>query len=403
MKPVNDGRPEQPTSSHDLRSIRRALTVIAIAICGAVLWFAQPILVPTALGMVLALILSPVVSYLEKFRIPTSIASVLVVLMAAALIAGTVAVLRPGVASWIDNAPQISRSVEQKLQPLKNWLASFEAASSRLEKLTQGTQPPGTVVAAPDNGGSFIETAPAALAQTFYVIALALFLINVRKVYRKRLILLSSDRGDRLRVARIMNESLEQVSQYLFVMMCIGIGVGVVTAISFAIAGIDNPLFWGTAFGIGSLIPYIGPTSVILVCALVQFALEPTLAQAAVGPLLLLAINTVEANFVTPLLVSRRTAVSAIAIFLTIALFVWLWGPAASIVAVPLLILFSAVAKHVPSLQPYAILLQAESNHADEITNATRFQFFADDPSSKERTWPDYIRSFIARKTRPVV
>jgi predicted PurR-regulated permease PerM len=383
---------------HDLRSIRRAVMVIAILAVGAVVWAAESILVPTALGVVVALILTPMVSALEKLRIPTSIASVLVVIMAVALIASAVAVLRPGVARWIDNAPQIARTIEQKIQPVRSWLASLEAASSRFEKLTNTGNTP-AVVTRTDEGGSIIETAPAALAQTFYVIALALFIMNVRKVYRKRLILLSRDRADRLRVARIMNESFEQVSEYLFTMMCVGIGVGVATAIAFAIAGIDSPLIWGLAFGVGSLIPYIGPTSVILICALAQFATQPTLADAAVAPLLLLAINTIEANFVTPLLVSRRTAVSAIAIFLTIALFVWLWGPAASIVAVPMLILFAAIAKHVPALQPYAVLLQAENGNTSEIGNPARHQFFAEiegNENEQPKTWFDVVRTAVS-------
>ncbi len=387
---IDAPRPERPALT-DMRSIRRAVVIMAIATCGAILWAGQAIFVPTALAVVLALILSPMVNALEKLRIPTSIASVLVVLFAMSLVAVAVAVLRPGVARWIENAPQISRAVEQKLVPLKSWLASFEAASSRLEKLTNVSGQP-AVVARTDDGGSLIETAPAALAQTFYVIVLAIFLINVRKVYRKRLILLSSDRSERLRVTRIMNESFEQVSEYLFTMMCIGIGVAAVTALTFAIVGIENPLFWGTAYGIASLIPYIGPTSMILICAVVQFATQPTLADAAVAPLLLLGINAIEANFVTPLLVSRRIAVSAIAIFLTVALFVWLWGPASSIVAVPLLILFSAVAKHVPGLQPFAVLLQAENVNSNEIDNPARFQFFSEKEDDRERSWLGYVR-----------
>lgn len=388
---AEDATAEDPQSP-DLRSIRRAVTVIAILACAAVVWAAESILVPTSLGVVLALLLTPVVSALERARMPTAIASVFVVLMAAALIAATVAVLTPGVERWIDDAPRIARTVEQKMQPIRSWLASFEAASSRFEKLTNVGGQQQAVVARTDDGGSILETAPAVVAQTFYVVALALFIMNVRKVYRKRLILLPRDRADRLRVARIMNESFEQVSEYLFTIMCIAVGVGVVTALAFAIAGIDSPLFWGFAFGIGSLIPYIGPTSVILMCALVQFATQPTLADAAVAPFILLAINTIESNFVTPLLVSRRTAVSAIAIFLTIALFVWLWGPAASIVAVPMLILFSAVAKHVPSLRPYAILLLVENGNTADIDGSARPQFLAaDDPSARERTWFDYM------------
>src|SRR5262245_50412648 len=66
-----------PARTNDLRSIRRAIMVIAILACGAVVWAAQSILVPTALGVILALILNPLVSVLERIRIPTMVASIL--------------------------------------------------------------------------------------------------------------------------------------------------------------------------------------------------------------------------------------------------------------------------------------------------------------------------------------
>jgi len=290
------------------------------------------------------------------------------------------------------------RSIERKLQPLKQWLVSFQAASTQLDKITAVGAAPGTatVVVAPSGGASIVETAPAVLAQTVYIIVLALFLIGSRKTYRKRLILLSRDRDNRLRVSRIMNESLEQVSGYLFMMMCVSIGLAIVTTAAFAIAGIEYPFVWGVAFGAASIIPYLGPTAVILLCTLVQFATQDTLGAAAVAPLILLGINTIEANFITPFLVSRRIAVSAVAIFLALAVFIWLWGPMASILAVPLLILFHAIAKHVPSLQPYAVLLQAEGDHAEEVTYSARQRFFADEPDASP-TWRGAVASFVRR------
>jgi predicted PurR-regulated permease PerM len=219
----------------------------------------------------------------------------------------------------------------------------------------------------------------------------------VRKVYRKRLILLASDRADRLRVARILNQSLKQASQYLLTMMCVSVGLAFVTAACFTLAGIENPVLWGAVFGAASFIPYVGPAATILACGLVQFATQDTLAAAAVAPLILLGINMLESNIVTPLLVSRRTAISAIAIFLTVAAFIWLWGPAASIVAIPVLILFSAIAKNVPRLQPYALLLQAEHGNSEEIVNAARLHFFSEVESDEPATWRAYIVGLVGR------
>jgi hypothetical protein len=87
---------------------------------------------------------------------------------------------------------------------------------------------------------------------------------------------------------------------------------------------------------------------------------------------------------VTPWLVSRRVAVSSIAIFLTVTFFLWLWGAFAAIVAVPLLILFSAVARHVPSLEPFAVLLLPEHASSNEVTETPRARFFAQEERDAE-------------------
>lgn len=380
------------TSEDNATTIRGPLILISVLLTGAALWAAQAIVVPTVMAVVLALVLTPIVARLEAWHLPTSVATFVVVLIAAAMLAGTALALAPGVADWMRRAPEISRTVERKLQPFKEGLATVQEASHQLEKITNVGGDGSKVVVAPDAGGSILETAPGAVAQTLYVVVLALFLIGSRKIFRKRLVLLSSERENRLRVLRIMNESLDQVSAYLFTLMCVSIGLALVTAVCFWIAGIEYALLWGVAFGIACIIPYLGPTAVIVICALVQFATQETLADAAVAPLILLAINTVESNLVTPMLVSRRTSVSALAIFVAVASFVWLWGPAASILAVPILILFHAIAKHVPSLQPYAILLQAENDETPVSPSAPKKRFATEGDASQEpRTWRGYF------------
>jgi predicted PurR-regulated permease PerM len=115
------------------------------------------------------------------------------------------------------------------------------------------------------------------------------------------------------------------------------------------------------AFGLASYVPNVGPTVTIAFCALTQLVAAPSLGEALVAPMVLVFINFIESTFVTPWLVSRRIAVSSLGVFLTVALFGWLSGPFAAVVAVPVLILFAAIARHVPGLEPIALLLLSES------------------------------------------
>jgi AI-2 transport protein TqsA len=113
-----------------------------------------------------------------------------------------------------------------------------------------------------------------------------------------------------------------------------------------------------------NFIPVIGPTTVIVLAAVVGLATAKTVLLGLVPPAILLGLNTVEANLVQPWLLSRRIVISPVAIFLTVATLVWMWGPAASITAVPLLISVHTVALHVPSLRGLAMLLATDDGAA---------------------------------------
>jgi predicted PurR-regulated permease PerM len=346
------------------RSAKIALIVLAVIACGAAAWATQDFLMPTATGVVIALALTPIVAALERLGLPTIAASVVVVVSIGALLAGTAVAVAPGVSELIRDAPAIARTIERKTRPLKEWLGSVQAATDKLDEMSQIPGGDGAAqVAAPaqSSGGAVMELAPKVIAQTLYAFVLALFLISVREPYRKRLILLPSGHEQRLRVARIMNESLAQVSHYLFVMTMINAGVAVAAALAFTVLGVPYAVVWGVAFGIACYIPYVGPTVTIALCALTQLVAAPSLEEALVPPLVLVCINFIESTFVTPWLVSRRVAVSSLGVFLTVAMFGWLSGPFAAVVAVPVLILFAAVARHVPGLEPFAILLLAEN------------------------------------------
>jgi len=99
-----------------------------------------------------------------------------------------------------------------------------------------------------------------------------------------------------------------------------------------------------------------------------------TLADALAPPLILLGINTIEANLVQPWLLSRRIVLSPIAIFVMVALLLWMWGAAAAITAVPLLIFFQTISLHVPSLRAAGRLLATEYRRGEGARNEQNFQ-----------------------------
>jgi predicted PurR-regulated permease PerM len=305
----------------------------------------------------------------------------------------------------VRRAPEIAQTIEQKSRPLKEWLSTVQTATSKLEEVTQVQGDPNTtVVPVQSSGGGVLEMSTKILGQTLYALALALFLIAARETYRKRLILLPTKRTNRLRVARIMNETLTLVSHYLFTMTLINIGVGVVTSVVFLLLGVPYAIAWGFLFGVASFIPYIGPTITIALCAVAQLVIAPTIEEAIAAPIALLVINFIESTFVTPWLLSRRLEVSSLAVFLAVAGLAWLWGPFAAILAVPFLIVFVAVARHVPGLEPWAVLLLADTEARSDVKETGRDRFFADEQEvlaeDKVKSWTSWVHDIAVGKPK---
>ncbi len=222
------------------------------------------------------------------------------------------------------------------------------------------------------------STAPNVMADILYVAVLAIFLMSERRRYTEQLILLPRSFTGRVRMARICRDVKNRVSGYLATLSLINLGLAVSTAIAFWAAGIPNGILWGVAYGLLNFVPIIGPTTIMICALLVGFATEPTIARSVLPFGIIIVIDTIEAYFLQPWLLSRRLVVSPIAIFVTLATLVWMWGAFAAITAVPILILLHTVMSHIPSLRPFARLLATEhhTGHAHNHLLERRHRLF---------------------------
>lgn len=342
----------------DIKVIRACAVTLLIIIALTASVAGADVLAPTVIAATLALVLAPVARALERLGFATGLAAVLAVVATVTCVTAGAFALAPDISNWMNDAPKIAQSIERKLRPLARQVAAVESVSNRLTQV--GVSGPEPVRSVPVSDGLIVtaaRNAPAIVGKGVYVTVLTIFLIACRRRYTIQLILLPRTFQNRLRMARICRNVRSRVSGYLFTLSLINIGLAAVTAACFSLAHISDALLWGIAFGLMNFIPVIGPTTVIVLAAVVGLATAKTVLLGIIPPAILLGLNTVEANLVQPWLLSRRIVISPVAIFLTVATLVWMWGPAASITAVPLLISVHTVALHVPSLRWLGMLL----------------------------------------------
>jgi predicted PurR-regulated permease PerM len=347
----------------DLQVMRICMILLTIVAMLAIGVAAADLLAPTAVSIVLALVLAPASAGLERLRIPAGAAALVVVVATVSVLVFAGLKFAPSVADVVKRGPAIMQSVEAKLSPLRKQIAAVENASQQISRGTQSAPAGGRIVPVVENNGmlySLASTAPGILAKIVYVTVLTIFLLSTRRHYTTQLILLPRSMAGRLRMARICRDVKSRVSGYLFTLAMINLGLTLVTAIAFRIAGIPHGLLWGVAYGLLNFVPIIGPTAIIISAAIYGVITGHAVLQMLLPPIILLSIDTVEAYFVQPWLLSRRIVVSPVAIFIVVATLVWMWGAYAAITAIPALILLHTVAMHVPSMRPFGMLLATE-------------------------------------------
>lgn len=71
-------------------------------------------------------------------------------------------------------------------------------------------------------------------------------------------------------------------------------------------------------------------------------------------------------QLITPYFVSRKLQLNAVVVFLTVALWAWLWSVIGMIVAVPILVVMRVLADHIPGLEKFGNFLAGEDPPALE-------------------------------------
>jgi predicted PurR-regulated permease PerM len=385
-------------------AIRRPLLVLAVCAVAAVLYVARDFLIPTAGAVVLALILTPVANGFERLRLPPLAAAGASVVLLSAGLAVLLAISIPAIGSWLDQGPLLTYSVERKLEGLRKSLAIVQEVSKQVEQATAAAAP--DAQAAPPEkvvvkDGSLLadvaSTTPGLLLQIGYAAVLAFMLLAYRNIHHRQILRIPASFPTRVRLARIMRDINERVGHYLF-SLCVVYGcVAAIATAALWLLGFPNAIVWGVLLGIASFVPFIGPIVMIAAVALVALLTFDDWLHIVAAPAAVLVIHLVESQFVTPMFLSRRCALNAVAVFTSIALLGWMWGAIGAIVAVPLLILLSTVAAHLPALRWLEVLLSDASPVSRRMARKPALASVTRPPPKPVRPQPQRRRLSVAR------
>ncbi|MGB9172003.1 MAG: AI-2E family transporter, partial [Bradyrhizobium sp.] len=90
----------------------------------------------------------------------------------------------------------------------------------------------------------------------------------------------------------------------------------------------------------------IGPVAMFVILALVGLIAFSTIGAAVIAPLAFVGVAFLEGHFITPTIIGRRLELNALAVFISLAFWTWLWGPMGGFLSSPLLIVALILRDH---------------------------------------------------------
>jgi len=343
--PLPEAKGEQPPVIRRAEVVAFALVGLLVICVVAVLYAAKAFFLPVVAAFIVGTMLSPAAGLLERHKIPRAVSAVLIVAAVGAGTAFMVGLISSPLMEWTRHLPELGAQLKEKLQVFDRPLALWQ----ELQNMLGGS---GTLPASPFQLPKIDWVQPALefLSPTFtefllFIATLILFIASWRDL-RRALIMTFGDHDARLRMLRILNEIEGRLGGYLLTVTMINFGVGAATGVVCAIAGMPNPAGFGALAATLNFFPIIGPVAMFVILSAVGVVAFPTIGAGLIAPLAFVGITFLEGHFVTPTIIGRRLELNALAVFIALAFWTWLWGPMGGFLSSPLLIVGLILKEH---------------------------------------------------------
>jgi predicted PurR-regulated permease PerM len=212
--------------------------------------------------------------------------------------------------------------------------------------------PQEVIVRGPRLSERLFGTTQSLLTGAMETVILLYFLLAAGDLFLQKLIKVLPLLRDKKKAVAIARETEASISTYLFTVAVVNVGLGLAVTLAMVLLKMPNALLWGSLAALAEFIPYVGATVMLALLAMAGLVTFPTVGQALLVPGAYLAINLVQANFISPMVLGRRLTLNPVAILVGLVFWWWIWGVGGAFIAVPLLATFKIFCDHIESLAP---------------------------------------------------
>ncbi len=338
-----------------------------------VLWTAKTILLPLALGVILAFALTPLVRWFDRLRLPRALGVALTMSLALGAVGGIGYVVFNQFTELSAEVTKYTSSMRRKVADLRMGDdAAFSQFTRTVDRVTEQLDDnadelrraqPVRVIPARMTPVERVQDAVHSvfepITSAVIVLVLVAFMLGQREDLRDRLIRLIGADSVTM-TTRLMDEAAQRVSRFLIAQTLINLAFGAIITAGLYWIGVPYAALWGGLTAVLRFVPYVGSILSAMIPATLAFATFPGWSETLQTLALFLTLDLIAAYFVEPVVLGHRTGVSSFALLMSALFWIWVWGPIGLVLATPLTVCIAVLGRHVRSLRFLSIIFADE-------------------------------------------
>lgn len=300
------------------------------------------ILSPFFIGIIIAWLLDPIVTWLQKNGFKRAIATVMVFLSFISLVVLFFVLLIPSFADqineFIGSAPNVLNNIKnfgENLFDKLNNIYNYDFTNIK-EQLYGGLSNivSGLTVTLPNKVISIASSIVSGGLNIIFGLFIAFYMLFDFNNVRKHLfnLLPKSIHADAITLTDRLNKTLKSYVQGTLLIMFL---LFIFQSITLAIAGLSSPMLFGMFCAVTNVIPYIGPYIGGIPAVIVGFTISP-----ATGIFTLLAVviaQFLESYFLNPIVMSKTMKLHPVTIMIGLLIFGHFFGILGMVLATPII------------------------------------------------------------------
>ncbi|WP_018342369.1 AI-2E family transporter [Cytophaga aurantiaca] len=342
-----------------------SVITIGLFIFFYILFISKEILVPLTFAWLLAILLNPIVNFLQSKKINKIVAIVLAIVLMILVSAGILFFIGTQVSKFVDMLPQLKQKAHELGHQGLSWFSdTFNITTPKLTAWIEEQKAKGM-----QSASGIVGTALGSVSGLFVGLFLLPVYIFLFLFYKPLLLTFISklfSRDNHKVVADVLNETKGLIQNYLIGLMIEMSIVATLNSVALMLIGIKYAILLGVIGAILNLIPYIGGMVAIALPMLMGLMTDSPISALYVF-LAYALIQFVDNNFLVPKIVASKVKVNALVSIIVVLIGGTLWGVAGMFLSIPLIAILKVIFDRIEALQPFGYLIGDDMPENDSV------------------------------------